>query len=133
MHQAPPRGILALRTGTSLFSAVAKSIRCSCSTRRISRIFFRHRIFAERFALAHALAVVQNRLALVVEVELQHRLGLRRHLDLARNRGRRAAQIIDLPGDGQGVLEFLPGVPFELSRDGHVLRGLERLRRLPAS
>jgi hypothetical protein len=82
---------------------------------------------AERLALPDALAVVDDCLTLVVEVELEHGLGPGRRHDLARNRGGRAAQTGDLLRDRQRVLQSLAGVLVEFLRDGRVLRALERL------
>ena len=42
--------------------------------------------------------------------------------------GRHAAEVVDLLGDDQGVLQFLAGVLLQLVGDVHVLGALEHLR-----
>ena len=81
-----------------------------------------HGVLAQRLALADALAVVADRLVLVLEVEPEHLLGLLRRLHrLGRDR-RHPAEVVDLLGDDQGVLQLLAGVLLQLLGDVHVLR-----------
>ena len=68
---------------------------------------FGDRDFVERFGLAQALAVLTDRLILVVEIGAQHHLGLVRELDRLRRRRRHAAEVVDVFRDGQRVLQFL--------------------------
>ena len=47
--------------------------------------------------------------------------------DRLRTNDRHFAEVIDLPRQGQGMIEFLLGVDFELSGDVHVFGALEDL------
>ena len=70
----------------------------------------RQGIFAERFALPDAHAVIADGLVFIVEIEPEHLLGIfRRAHRLGRN-GRHFAEIVDLPRDDQGMIELLLGV-----------------------
>src|SRR5262245_49450161 len=55
-----------------------------------------NRIFSDSFALPDALAVVANRLGLVVKIEPQQFVCLVRHLDGTRHNRRRSSQVVDL-------------------------------------
>ncbi len=74
------------------------------------------------------LAVVADSLVLVVEIEPEHVGGLLGDLHRQRRRGRHPAEIVDVLGDLERVLELLRGVELELVGDVHVLGALERLR-----
>src|SRR5262245_42992412 len=79
-----------------------------------------HGVLAQGLALPHPLAVVAYRGVLVVQVEAKHLLCVLGRLDrLGRDHGH-AAEVVDLFGDHQGVLELLLGVLLELRGDGHV-------------
>src|SRR5262245_5638459 len=77
----------------------------------------RHRVFAERFALADAIAIVANRLVFIVEVEPEHRIRILRCAYRLRRDGRHLAEIVDLPRDDQRVIQFLLRMEFELRSD----------------
>ena len=85
-------------------------------------------VFAEGFALPDALAVVADRFVLVVEVETEHVFGLVGELDRLHGGRWHAAEIVDLAGDRQRVLQLFTGVDLQLFGDGHVLRAFDGLR-----
>ena len=62
------------------------------------------------------------------EIGAQHLLGFLRELHRLRRRRRHPAEVVDVLGNGQRVLQLLAGVLLELLRDGHVLGALEHLR-----
>src|SRR4029450_11649910 len=64
----------------------------------------RHRVFAERFALANAGAIVANRLVFIVEVEPEHFFRILRGAYRLWGDGRDLAEIVDLPRDDQRVI-----------------------------
>jgi len=72
--------------------------------------------------------VVADRVVLVLEIELEHFLGLLRRLDRFRSHRGHAAEIIDLLGDEQGMLQLLARVRLQLLGNVHVLGPLEDLR-----
>src|SRR5262245_4295349 len=80
----------------------------------------RHRVFAERFALADAIAIVANRLVFIVEVEPEHLLRIPRCAYRLRRDGRHLAEIVDLPRDDQRVIQFLFRIEFELRGDSRL-------------
>src|SRR5689334_9884847 len=83
---------------------------------------FGHRILTKALALPDAVAVLADRLVFVFEVESQHlSCILRGAYRLGSNR-RHFAEIIDLPGNRQRMIEFLFGVNFKLTGNIHVLR-----------
>ena len=85
------------------------------------------RVFLQRLALLQALAIVPDRVVLVVEIGAQHHFGLVAEDDrLGRRRGH-AAKIVDVLGDGQRVRQFLASVRLELRGDVHVRRALQHL------
>jgi len=84
--------------------------------------------FAERFALTDPLAVIADRVGLVLEIGAQHLLGLGGDLDRLRHHRRHRAEIVDLARDGQRVAQLLGSVLLELVGDAHILRALEDLR-----
>ena len=87
-----------------------------------------HGVLAQRLALPHALAIIPDRLVLVVEVEAQHVFGFLRRLHRLGGHGRLAAEIVDELRDDQRVLELFAGVFLELLRDRHVFGALQHLR-----
>src|SRR5580704_10465192 len=89
---------------------------------------FGHGVFLKVFALMNALAVILDGGNFVGEIGAQHlfvvvgdfhRLGLH---------SGRAAQVVDLLGDGKGVLKFFAGVLFEFAGDVHILSTLQNFR-----
>src|ERR1017187_4890021 len=89
---------------------------------------FRHRVLPERFALPDAIAVIADGLVLIVEIEAEHLLRVFRRAHRLGSHRRHLAEIVDLTRDGQGMIEFLLGVDFQLGGDVHVLRASEHLR-----
>ena len=83
---------------------------------------------AQRLALLHALAIVADGVVLVVEVGAQHALGILGQHHRQRLGCRHTAQVIDVLGDRQGVLQLLARVHFQLLGNAHVFRALEGLR-----
>ena len=75
---------------------------------------FRHREFAQRFALPDAIAVIANGFVFIVEIEPEHVFRLFRCAYRLRSDGRHFAKIVDLPRDDQSMIELLLGVDFEL-------------------
>ena len=88
---------------------------------------FAHRVLAKRFALAHPLAIIANRVGFVLEIELQHFLGAVGRLHRLGLRADLAAQIINLLRYGDGMRQLLRSMNFEFLRDGHVLGALDGL------
>lgn len=72
-------------------------------------------------------AVILDGDPLVFQIETKHRFGLFRGLHRLWRDGRHAAEIVNLLGQLQGVLEFLGGVYFKLAGDIHVLGAFENL------
>ena len=70
-------------------------------------------VLLQRLALNHTLAVRTNRLGLVVEVRTQHLPRIVGLLDGQRMGGRRPAEVVDLLGDCQRVLQFLARMYFQ--------------------
>ena len=87
-----------------------------------------HGELAERLALPDALAVIDDGLVLVIEVEFQHVARLLRDLHRLRRDARHLAEIVDLPRDGQRMLQLLMGVLLELIGDVHIFGALQHLR-----
>jgi hypothetical protein len=68
------------------------------------------RVFSKRLALADSIAIIANGLVLVIEVEPEHLFRIFRGAYRLRGDHRHFAEIVDLPREDQGVIEFLPGV-----------------------
>jgi len=88
---------------------------------------FRHRVFAERFALPDAIAVIANGLIFIVEIIPQHVFRIFRCAYRLGSDHWHFAEIVDLPREYQGMIELLLGVDFELGGDVHVLGTAEHL------
>ena len=86
-----------------------------------------HGEFAEGFALADAVATVADGFVFVVQIEAQHLPGVFRGFYLLWSEGRHFAQVIDLTGEREHVLQFLRGVQLQLVRDAHVLGAFAHL------
>src|SRR5262249_43343872 len=71
---------------------------------------FSHRVLAQGLALADAPAVVADGLVLVLQVALEHLPRVLRDTDRLGHDGRHAAEVVDLLGDDEGVLQLLLGV-----------------------
>jgi hypothetical protein len=81
--------------------------------------------FAEGFALADAVAIVADGFVFVVQIETQHLPSVFRRFYLLWSDRRHFAQVIDLTGERERVLQFLSGVQLQLVRDAHVLGAYE--------
>src|SRR5436190_15538555 len=79
-----------------------------------------HRVFAERLTLLDALPVVADGFILIVEIEPQHLSCILGCPDGLGIHARHLAQVVDLAGNHQCMLQFLPGMYLELVGDGHV-------------
>ena len=80
------------------------------------------------FALADAGTVLGDRLRFVGQVEAQQVGCLVGHLHRLGHRRRRPAEIVDLLGENERVLQLFAGVDLQLLRDRHVLSALQDLR-----
>src|SRR5680860_588785 len=81
----------------------------------------RHGELVESLALANPLTVVADGFRLILEVEFQHIAGFFRNFDRSWRDARHLAEIVDLPRDGERMLEFLMRVLLELGGDAHIL------------
>ena len=88
---------------------------------------FSHCVFSERFTLRDAIAVITNGFVFIVEIVAEHVSRVFRCADRLRTSHRHFAEVIDLPREGQGMIELLLGVNFQLSGDVHVFGALEHL------
>src|ERR1700694_1384444 len=82
---------------------------------------FRHRKFSKRFALPNAIAIVTNGVVFIFEIESQHLFRVCRRADRLWSNRWHFTEVVDLSRDDQRMVEFLPGVDFELRGDVHVL------------
>jgi len=89
---------------------------------------FRHRVFSKRFTLRDAIAVIANGFVFIIEIVPEHVSGIFRCADWLGGHHRHFAEIIYLPREDQGMIEFLLGVGFELGGDIHVFGAAEHLR-----
>ena len=114
-------------SGTSSPSAVARSIWCSCSWRRISRM---SSAMPCSSSASHSLIRLRyrGRCRSRFEIEPQHVGPFSEISAGSALRGRHAAQIVDVLGDLRRVLQLLRGVKLELVGDVHVLGAFERCR-----
>src|SRR5277367_108259 len=80
----------------------------------------RERVFAEPFALTDAIPIVTYGLVFVVQVIPKHLFRLVRGSDRLRCYGRHLAEIIDLTGKHERVLELFMSMGFELIGDAHI-------------
>jgi len=87
-----------------------------------------HSELAKSLALANALAIIDDGLLLVVEIEFYHVNGLFRSFHRLRSDARHRAEIVDLPRDDERMLELLMRVLLELRGNVHVFGALQRLR-----
>src|SRR5450432_1852782 len=87
-----------------------------------------HGVLAQGFTLPDAVAIVANGFAFVVQLEVQHFLGVVGSLHGFRCDAGHSTEIVDLAGDGKGVFEFLLGVNLKLIGDVHVRGALKNLR-----
>ena len=74
-----------------------------------------------------AISVITNGFIFIVEIEAEHVSRVFRCADRLRTNDRHFAEVIDLPRQGQCMIELLLGVDFELSGDVHVFGALEHL------
>src|SRR5262245_20588054 len=75
---------------------------------------FGDRIFPERLTLPYTFPVVPHRHVLVLEVGAQHRLGIVGLFDGQDLHRRRAAEVVDVAGNGERMRQFLLGMRLEL-------------------
>ena len=68
---------------------------------------FGHRVLSQLFALANAVAIIADRIILVLQIETEQLTRIFRSLHGLRIYGGHCAQIIDLPGNDQRVLQLL--------------------------
>src|SRR6267143_4396006 len=73
-----------------------------------------HRVFAKRFTLRDAVAVIANGLVLTIEIISQDVFRIFRCAYRLGSDRRHFAEIVDLPREDQGMIELLLGVDFEL-------------------
>src|SRR5204863_5843779 len=85
----------------------------------------RHREFSKSFALSDAIAVVANGVVFILQIKAEHLLRIFRGTYWLGSNRWHLPQIIDLPRDGEGVVELLLGVDLELAGDVHVFGTFE--------
>ena len=78
--------------------------------------------------IADAIAVIANGFVFIIEIVPEHVSGIFRCADWLGGHHRHFAEIIYLPREDQGMIEFLLGVGFELGGDIHVFGAAEHLR-----
>src|SRR5487761_40059 len=88
---------------------------------------FGHGKFPQCFALADALAIVADGFIFLLKVVAEHIGSLLRRANFQRRDLRHSAEIINLLGDYQGVIELFEGVFLELRGYIHVFGPLEDL------
>ncbi len=111
-------------SGVSSPRAVARALRWSASSRRISRRSSPRGEFVELVDLLDAAAVVADGLFFVLKVEAELVFGLVAGLDGLGGDGRVAAEEVDPVAELEGVTELFLGMDFELAGDVHVGRAL---------
>src|ERR1700736_6476864 len=82
---------------------------------------FRHRIFSKRFTLPAAIAVIASSFVFIIEGVPENIFRIFRCAYRLRSDRWHFAEIVDLPREDQGMIEFLLGVDFELGGNVHVL------------
>jgi hypothetical protein len=88
---------------------------------------FRHCVFSKRFTLPDAIAVIANGFVFIIEIIPEHVFRIFRCAYRLGSDYWHFAEIVDLPREYQGMIEFLLGVDFELGGDVHVLGAAEHL------
>ena len=87
----------------------------------------RHGKFTESFALPNPLAIISDRFVFVFQVKTKHIFRFVRSADGLWRYRRHSAQIVDLAGNDEGMLQLLLGMGFKLFGDTHIFGALQHL------